>query len=298
MQLDRIEKTADRILYNVPRIGNVFFVHAFSGDDNNPGYTPKMPLLKIATALGKCVNDNDDYIFVIDCYQQDTFPIAVNKTRVHIIGIANAYPSYPVMLPTGDTAIFTIGATGIYSEIAKFNLSGGTNHGCIELTGAVGVWLHHLMLGGANAGGTPQDGILFIADSTTSEALVEDNFILGSGGNCPGKITRDGIRATGTNPMTHTIIRRNTLQGCPGIAIDLNGNAQGAHVLDNRIACDEDAEGVGITLGAGNDGCWVDGNHANYGDTAMAANPYKDNAAAGQNHWGLNYKAGASIMPA
>lgn len=281
----------------IPKVlgaGNVYWVDGIGGDDSQEGLTPDKPLLKIDTALGLCINDNNDYIFALDCYQQDTFPIVVDKTRVHIIGLANPYGQYPVMLPTGDTPIFTIGASGIYSEISGFNLSGGATHGCIELTGAVGVWLHQLMFGGANAGGTPQDGILLVTGSTTSEALIEHNFFLGSG-NASGKISRDGIQALSTNPMTHTVIRNNVFQGCPGIGVNLGGNAQSAMILDNKFALDANTAGAAITLGAATVGCFIDGNRANFGKTAMGLKPYVDGSVL--NTWGINYKAITAILP-
>ena len=274
--------------------GEVYWVDGIGGDDSQDGLTAETPLLKIDTALGLCTADNNDYIFVLDCYQQDTFPIAVDKTRVHIIGIANPYGQYPVMLPTGDTAIFTVGSSGIYSEISGFNLSGGAAHGCIELTGAVGLWIHQCMFGGANAGGTPQDGILLVTGSTTSEALIEHNYFLGSG-NASGKLTRDGIQALSTNPMTHAVIRNNVFQGCPSIGVNLGGNAQSAMILDNKFALDANTAGAAITLGAGSAGCFIDGNHANFGKTAMAANPYVDGSAV--NTWGLNYRDKTATLP-
>lgn len=299
MQPDEIQKLVQRILYNVPRIGNIFIVNGVSGDDHNlPAKKPETPLLKIATALGQCANDNDDYIFVIDCWQQDTFPIVVNKTRVHIIGIVNKSNRFPVMAPTGDTAIFTIGSLGNDCEIAGFNLGGGANHGCIELSNPIGLWIHDIIFGSQHAGGTPQDGIAAISPHDPIHGLIGPNCkFYGSGNNSNGLLTRDGIRNIGGGApnFRNMTVKENIFLGVPGIGIDLDF-AQGAMLIKNQFALPSDTEGKAITLGG--KGCWVDDNHANYGDTTMTANPFKDTAAAGANTWGLNHKGGTSIMPA
>lgn len=291
--------TKVKAIWNPPSTGEIFWVDGFAGSESNTGKSPLDPLLKIATALSLCTNDQDDYIYVLDCWQQDTFPITVNKTRVHIIGVANKSNRFPCMQPTGDTAVFTIGSSGNDCEIADFNLSGGLNHGCIELTNPIGIHIHDCIFGSQHAGGTPQDGIAAISPHDPIHGLIEDCKFYGTGNNSNGLITRDGIRniGGGASNFRNMTVRNNVFLGIPGVAINLDF-AQGAMILDNKFALDADTAGAAITLVGGCLGCFIDGNSANYGDTAMGGVPYSDGGAAGANTWGLNYRAGVSIMPA
>ena len=277
--------------------GNVFWVDGVSGDDSQDGLAPNKPLKKIDTALGLCSNDNNDYIFVLDCYQQDTFPIVVDVTKVHIIGIVNKSNRYAVMAPSGDTAIFTISGTGNDCEIAGFDLSAGAAHGSIELNNPIGIHIHDCLFGCNQAGGTPQDGIIAeTGQYNPIHGVIENCKFYGTGNSSNGKLTRDGIRGTGGGAANwkNMTIRNNIFLGIPGIGIDLD-RAQGAMILDNRFALDANTAGAAITLGAATTGCFIDGNHANFGKTAMAANPYVDGSAV--NTWGLNYKAVTGTLP-
>ena len=278
------------------RFGDVWWVNNNAADDLGGGRYDDEPCQKIATAIGKAGAGTDDYIFVIDCWQQDTFPITVNKTKVHIIGLAGPMGQSQKMKPTGDTAIFVTNADGQYSEIAGFSLSGGATHGCIELAQAVGFWLHHIDFGFDTVGGTPQDGVKFIG-SNCQEARIEWCRFMGTGGDAMGYLTDHGIRGPNNILMDNLCIQNNTFLGLPGEAMHLE-YAFGVQLLENVIALPSDTEGKGITLGVNCKGCVIDKNHANYGKTAMTANPYLDLAAAGKNHWLVNYRAGVTILPA
>lgn len=277
--------------------GNVFWVDGVGGDDSQDGLTPSKPLKKIDTALGLCSNDNNDYIFVLDCYQQDTFPIVVDVTKVHIIGVVNKSNRYAVMLPSGDTAIFTIASTGNDCEIAGFDLSAGAAHGSIELNNPIGIHIHDCIFGSDQAGGTPQDGIIAeTGQRNPIHGLIENCKFYGTGNSANGKLTRDGIRDTGGGSANfkNMTLQNNLFLGIPGICIDLD-RAQGAMILNNRFALDANTAGAAITLGAATAGCFIDGNSANFGKTEMAANPYVDGSAV--NSWGINYNAITATLP-
>ncbi|MBA7647424.1 hypothetical protein ES703_55196 [subsurface metagenome] len=87
----------------------------------------------------------------------------------------------------------------------------------------------------------------------------------------------------------------NFFDRCPGYGLHLGvlAGVTGMGIFDNRFACHSDAVGKAIYIPLGGGG-FIDGNRANYGTGAMTANPYRD---LGANHWGLNWKAGVSIMP-
>lgn len=289
-------------------MGDVYFVDIFNGNNAWDGTLPERdgatlhgPFQTIAYALTQCVNDHDDYIIVVDAWNEAT-PIDIDVSRVHIIGLASS-PSrlYPTQMATGNTAIFTISGNCYYAEIAGFELGGGAAHAAIEnvVGTAMGVYIHDCIFGSAHCGGnTPLDGILIQVNSTGMR--IENCRFLGTGGNTPGTITRDGIRfIAAASPLGGDIVG-NILQGCPGVAINMLNHGDGVVIERNRIACDADTQGAAITLAATIAGCFCVDNKAMYGDVAggMIQNPFLDGAAAGNNHWAANMKGAAFTDPA
>ena len=68
--------------------GNVFWVDGINGNNANSGTRPDQPWLTITYALTQCVNEHNDYIMVLDAWQEPA-AVDINVTRVHIIGLAN-----------------------------------------------------------------------------------------------------------------------------------------------------------------------------------------------------------------
>ena len=266
-------------------IGNIYYVHGFNGNNTNDGLSPSSPLLTIVAALAKCVDDRDDYIIVMDCWQQDTFPINVNKSRVHILGAGHWGGMYPRMTPTGDTAIFTISTKG-YIEIAYFSLGAGATHASIEFISASSegrCWIHDVWLGHSETG---QDGI----KSTTGESpehLIE-NCVFGK------LLTRDGIRLEAVS--TRTIIRNNLFRRVPGVGINVVAiNTDLGAILDNKFSiAAAAAAGAAITIAAGAVGCMVNGNVAMEVGGLTTNNPYVDNGAC---DWGVNWRGNVVTFP-
>jgi len=275
-------------------VGRVFYVHHANGvDAANRGHDPSAPLATITYALGLCTDGNNDYILVLDAWQE-AMPIVVNKKCVHVIGVGSLTPSRPspCLAPADDNAVFSISPAADLCEIAGFTLGGGATHGCIEIAGGgpYGCYIHDCVLGHPNCGGTPLYGFWDIganAQNFRFERLV----ILGNGGNVGGTITSDGIRLQG-GPRLHTQIIDCVIMG---VDICLNlGNVDGGIIARNILAPNTDGAGMGITLGAGCLGCVVADNMANCGDTE-GGNPYTDNAAAGANHWMANKGGGGGL---
>lgn len=281
-------------------LGNLYFVNGLTGSNLNDGLTPATAWATITFALTQCVADNDDYIIVIDHWQE---VVAINITRVHIIGIPYNNPnhSFVQMNAAADTAIFTVSALSNNCEIAGFSFGGGATHGGIENPGGtpMGLYIHDCQFGHAFAGNTPQDGIRI--DLNATNIRIERCSFYGNAAN--GTLTRDGIRWTsGGNPLNGTIID-NQFLGCPGCGINFVAVAAGTGgitIKDNVFACDADTQGSAITLGATCADFLVSGNQALFGDVtaAMLTNPYLDNAAAFSNHWMANYKGNALVDPA
>ena len=290
--------------------GNVYYVNGFTGLDTRTGLNPNYPLLTIAHALTHCVNDHDDYIIVLD-HWQEAWPVAINVTRVHIIG-AGVDPNHPYvdLNAPADTAIFTVGATGNNSEIAGFAFGGGVTHAGIENTATpMGVYIHDCLFGHVFCGNTPQDGIRIGANNATNIRIEKCTF-LGNEAVGGGTITRDGIRwATGGDPLGG-VIKDNTFIGIPFMAIDFVSVAAltgGFIVTDNIFYADiADANPAGwaITVAAAGNlvGCLFTRNHASQCGDGTGNNPYRDLStgvlATNLNGWAMNYSGPAVISPA
>lgn len=277
-----------------PGAGNLFYVNGIDGvgDDANSGLTRDVPLLTITAALALCVNDHDDYIVVLDYWQPtgETWPIDVNKSKVHIIGVPGAGAQWPAIVPTGDTAAFTVSAA--HTEMAHLSINGGATHGCVEssITGKWGIMLRDCWFG---VTGTGQDGFRGIG-------AVDIPYLMIHGCRFGVGLTRDGIR------LEHNATRGqlglpngqgNFFDRIPGIGINLVGSCSEVGIYNNVIAVPANTAGGAITLSANCVNCIADGNKANFGDTTMGNVPFADGAAGGVNNWLMNYQGITAVMP-
>jgi len=280
-------------------LGNVYYVDFFNGSNANDGLTPNSPFLTITYALTLCVNDHDDYIIVMEHYQE---VVTISKSRVHIIGVgSNPNYSFVQMNAAADTAIFLVTNDSYHCEIAGFSFGGGTNHAGIENAVGVpmGLYIHDCQFGHNFAGGTPEDGIRISVNAT--DIRVERCSFYGTPGG-KGLLTRDGIRWETGNPLNGTIID-NQFLALPGVAIDFVAVAPGEGgitIKDNVISCGADTQGDAITLGATCRGFLVVGNRAMFGKgtPALGTNPYLDGAGADDNHWVDNWAGNGPVDPA
>lgn len=269
-------------------MGKVFFVDGAGGSSSNNALSPATPLDKIESALALCTNGGHDYIFVTDYWDNDAFPITVSKTCVHIIGMGNNRFSLVNMswcaMASGAAATFELTAASHYCEIAGFQPTANTSYPCIKVSAGVqGAWIHGNSFGSqvVTKYGIQVDG------GDLANSLVEDNIF----GNYQSPLSADGIVG---GSITGTIIKNNLFIRCAGIGINVGG--QPLAILDNRFHLPSDDAGKAITLTT--TGCFIDGNHANFGDADMSANPYTDSASTDANTWGLNYKGITATMPA
>lgn len=285
--------------------GRVFFVDGLAGNNGNIGTDPNQPWLTITYALTQCVNDRNDYIIVLEHWQE---VVDINVTRVHIIGLSNylrpnSNHSFVQMNAAADTAIFTVTALSNNCEIAGFSFGGGATHAGIENAGGtpMGLHIHDCVFGHSFAGGTPQDGILIGLNATNIR--IEHCVFLGAPGG-KGTLTRDGIRWAGAGDPLNGNIENCQFKALPGIGLNFVSVADdtgGITIKDNIFSCESDKQGAAITLGATCRGFLVSGNKALYGQTtaAMANNPYLDQAiVAPFNAWMANFKGNVLIDPA
>lgn len=271
--------------------GNIYYVFGLDGsigNNANSGLRPDVPLLTIKAALAKCTNEMHDNIVVLDYWQPtgEDWPIVIDKTTVGIVGgFTGSFLPWACIVPVGDFAAFQVEAT---CHIQNLYFSGGASHGCIEIVdpgtgGPQRCSILHCYLGF----GTPLYGVYSANQGCgmgTEIAYCEFASAITGGGIVLGNPPWSRFH----NNVFHSV-------GTVGISLSAAGSCE---ILNNVIACDADTQGHGITLGAGCTDCIVDGNHANFGDTDMAANPYLDSAAAGINNWMLNYKGVTATLPA
>jgi len=273
--------------------GDVIYLDSNTGDDVNLGRMPSEPVASFLRALALCTSQRNDTIVVLDYWAAGTeaWPIVVNKEMVHIIGVPGQGAPWPQVNQTGDEAAFQITALGV--EICNLSINGGAAHGAIEIAASIwGTEIHHCWFGEA---GTAQDGIRGVAPFDAAYLKVW-GCRFGAG------LTRNGIR------LDHNATRG--MLGAPGlepnvfhamsdVCIYVNNEFAQGWICDNIFGLDSNVQGRAITLDATCvGGVTIDGNHANYGDTAMGQNPYLDSAVAGSNNWLLNYQAATAVLPA
>jgi len=293
--------------------GNVFWVDGFNGNDGWVGTRPDQPFATITYALTQCVADHNDYILVIDAWQEAA-AVAINKTRTHIIGLGNYLrpnQNHPfVMLnAVADHAIFTVTALSNNCEIAGFSFGGGATHGAIENTGGIpmGLHIHDCEFGHQFAGNTPQDGINIASNATNIR--IENCIFLGldAGTKVDGTITRDGIHMACAGDPRSGVIRDNRFMGLGGgIGINLSAPFEdGAWIVEDNYffipIVDALAAGWAITLQANVAGCMVNNNFAMQTCDGTGNCPYRDLStgvlATCKNGWGMNYSGQAVIAP-
>jgi len=273
-------------------IGHEFYVDGINGSDALSGRVRTQPVKLIETALDRCENGRHDYIYVIDCWGGEAFPITVDKTTVHIIAMGVSYEARMSMpwctLSSGAQATFELTAASHYCEIAGFQMGADATHPCILVSaGVAGFWLHHNALATQIA---TQDGISIVGGDL-SNGLVEWNLF--------GKeLIRDGIRG---GSLSEAIIQDNILSRYGGVGINIGGEPYA--ILRNKFyrgwGAIGAAAGWGISMTGAN--CLVDGNEAMESGSAPQNNPYKDlstgTPGTTKNGWGKNWSGGVTVMP-
>lgn len=287
-----------------PRIAaNIFFVDGFNGDNDNNGLSRDTPFLTITYALTQCDDGTDDVIFVMDAWNTEpAYPIVVNKSRVHIIGLSNPQMGgkYVAMIPVGDYAMFQIGYSGCGSEIAGFSLGGGATNPCIMLgpTTLMDAWIHDCWFGNQYHLGAsvPQDGIRNTGANATN-TLIEGCRFFGSPGPGVGGITRYGVyNFSGGASFRNSAIVQNRFH-CMSYAIYLTF-ATDFLVEHNYIMCpSDDAVGRGIYLNGATGGIIANNKAGDNGTADMTESPYYDDGAA-NNAWLCNQNGKTYVHPA
>lgn len=268
-------------------MGLIIYVDGAGGSNSNNGLTPDEPLLTLTAALALCTNDRNDTIVVLDYYQPtgETWPVDFNKSKVRCVGSPSAsFAKWAVVDADGDTACFSVSASDVLLQHFRF-LAGGS-HGGVEFSGGVarcGVYDCEFL----NPSGY---GILMNAGDVGFGVEiarcvfwnVATNSILINGDDGAWMMFRDNI----FTPVAGG-----------GICFLANGGSGSSMVLDNVFAVDSNVAGRAISL-TGTEHAWIlDGNRANFGETEMGTNPFRDVSGSTVNHWINNIWGVTPSMP-
>ena len=306
--MDAQDATVKLYLRNLMWAGNIFWVNGIDGvgSNSNAGTTRAAPFLTLTYALAQCVDNQNDIIFVEDYWQPtgEAWPIHVNKQQVHIIGLAQRNLPFPAISPTSDVAAFHLMSSGQYGSIENLTIGGGASGGCIEWgqDGQVDGFLIKKCTFGhpwfrAPLNGIRQDGA--VSRGGYSNRIEKCTFLGDLAGEAHahlGTITGNAIAQLSVAlPFYDLEIVDNVFKGCQR-AINLL-YTKDAVIEENRFTTPDAAtDGESIWLGAATFGIMINNNWAFKGTgAALTYNPYYD---AGNNHWGLNYRQGVSVMPA
>lgn len=296
---DLLEGTG--ILVNDQGVGNVFFVNGGSdGPTNNAlsGEDQDNPKQTITAALALCVTGHNDYIIVLNYGSNgraaETWPIAMNKDMVHVIGARSTVGSkWPTVTATGaNKSAFLV--TGNRCEFANLEIGGtadGSGSGILIDAAGSGIWgctVHECWFGVADGAGSY--GIRVTAGTDAPYLTVYDNLF-------GAALLIDGILIAGNATRGHIGLPHhgNRFHHIAGIAINVSGAAGLSGIYDNRFSMAADTAGDAITLGASTSGTHVDGNRADFSKAAVTTKYYVD--AGTGNDWGENYVSGSLLFP-
>ncbi len=287
----RLEKYIQRMYFGMfpaPKARPIF-LHGSNGNDNNGGYTPDEPVLTTTQALSLATSWQGDMIYArtIGTPAGETWPIAINKADVSIVGWREEGNRSTNIVPSGDTAAVVITENNV--SLIGLGFGGGATHGAIEFSTHWSSTLVKECWFGVQYG--MQDGILTGVGLDQAYLTVIDCWF--------GRlITRDGIRIVNNATWAQLGLpgHGNRFQNVAGVGINAISHLYEAQIYDNRFRLPSNTEGKAISLAANVELCYIDGNRANYGKTDMGTNPFKDLGVA-TNTWGLNYKGITAILP-
>lgn len=281
----------------IPRVGKHFWVDGSTGVDTNNGLSPANPVLTVTQALTLCTAGAYDVIHILanspsSAPAAEIFPIAVNKNGVTIRGEhgSGLLSDSGIGSYTKNKACFEIGAHYVTIEDLYMGVDNeGSDGGIIEFNGTNCYFGTTIRRCTFDTQYIAAYGILATYDQPY--LLVEDCVF---GGTWIAGYTTAGIYI---GNLTGGMIRRNVFNKNQGIAISAGVGASNFQILNNQFNLPSDTVGKAVTLADGSLNIFTNGNHANFGMTAMTNNPYRDLNNDTSNTWGLNYKAGLSVMP-
>lgn len=278
--------------------GKVFFVDGTNGDNENTGLNPDQAFDTITYALTQCLDGRNDYILVLAASAAETYPLVLDITYLHLIGVGGIGGASPAIeLDGAGNNVFTLNTTSRYTELANFTIYSAAANGMNIANTAYGMWIHHNQFGGSGIGALV-DGI---SGTGLGWCLLEENRF----GSSDPAFSLTGFGMQSANFVMCTI-RRNSFLSCALNAIDIACVEVGPiyeNYFFSAIASGL-ADGWAITLdgGAGVPGGPITNNWAAQTGDNTGNNPYRDTStgaiATTLCGWGMNYSGQAVVAPA
>ena len=279
-------------------MGNVYYVNGGSdGPTTDAGDGSKdYPKRTITAAMALCTSGNDDYIIVLNYGSNgragETWPIAVAKQQLHIIGVrATDASKWAAVKPSTAAAANAFTITGQRCEIANLEIGGYSTGSGVEVGNAVwGTYIHDCWFG--VTGDTAGTHGVYVASGADAPYLTVTNCEFGA------SLTGDGVRIAGNATRGHIGKpgRGNIFREIAGVAVNVSGAAVLSGIFDNRFGLLADTVGDAITLGASTANIMVDGNRVGYGKTTAVTEYFVDGSSS--NNWGQNWVGDAVALPA
>ena len=255
--------------------GAFFYVDGENGVDTNDGRSPESPFLTVTAALAACTAGQNDYVFILNypatAPGTETFPIAMTKSMVHLIGVPDQASRRNVCLfcQDGGTNTIELSDAADDCEIAGIEL-GATTAACIYTTAATPfccrLHVHHCEIGWIR---TCTYGIHIEAGGAdTPHWLVENNRF---GENCTAAGIYNNYNAT------RSFYQNNFFKVAQNaVGIHLVGICTGhIFLLNNVFQVTDNAAGEAITTSATALGLAA-GNMAGQGKANMGNIPWVD----------------------
>lgn len=279
--------------------GKVYFVNKDTGDNDNEGTDPSLPLADLEAAYLKLEDNKGDYIFAQRTWALTAPPLTLAKKRIHIIGLDHNPVGYwhgqAMIGAAAPSVVFEGGSHEV--EIAGFCLgSPDAANPAVQVAAAIsGGHIHHCAIGQGGSGATY--GIYTPAGGELDDGWTIDHCEFGSG------LTLHHISVLAyTARIADNIFRfPSAAKECLALAgvgdVEVFGNMFVAAIGGGQNA------GWAVHLDANAVRCFVYHNWAaRAAQDHDATNPYRDESTAGVatslNAWADNFDGWAlSITP-
>ena len=263
-----------------PGVANVYYVNGVTwsngfaaGNDGNDGLSIDKPLHTITKALSLCTNEGNDAIILLDYWAAtgETFPVSINKSVVHILGVGG-HPLYPwVQVYSAAAACFDIVADQV--KIENIGFTPVSTSACLTFDdNKKGAWIKGCLF---NSG---VSGIKLLSSDVAFGLAITDCIFVSA-------LSVGGIDIDDDPAFTY--IAGNYFDRLTGDCINITSGSFGV-IKDNHFSLKSNGEGLAITLGASCARWHVTNNYATYGE-ATTTSPYDDAGTSTTNGWGLNY---------
>jgi len=244
-----------------------------AGSDGNDGLSKDAPIHTLTEAIARCTDGGNDTIIVLDYWAAtgETWPIAVNKDVINIIGVgAKPMWNWAALYSASDVCMDITGSHVYIHGLSFTPIS--SSPGVTFDDGAENVWLDR-----CDFPSGVQGVLLAAGDMNWGLSITNCRFF--------GALTVGGILIN--DDVVGTLIEGNIFERLAGDCIHIT-DANVGHIRNNTFALASNGAGLAVTLATSTSEFMVDQNHAVYGE-ATTTSPYDEEGTSTTNGWGLNY---------